>query len=294
MKPISVSSVLNKHKKPDPWFLDYYSVNPYSGCYFNCLYCYIRGSKYGNNLTQYFSYKQNAPEILEKQLARQAKKKEYGIILISSATDPYPPAEKELKLTRQILKVILKYRFPVHIMTKSTLILRDIDILKQIEIHAILPKELKTKLKKGVIISFSFSTLDKKISQIFEPLAPPPKQRLETLQKCHRAGFLTGANFIPILPFFSDSSEKLERMIKTAKKYQADFVLVGALTLFGNKPGTNRFLFYKTLRKHFPKFLPKYKKLFRVFSCPPKEYQQSLEKISKKLCQKYKIKCGIL
>src|SRR5580765_5493213 len=119
---ILAKTILNKTKRRDPWFLDEYTINPYSGCSFNCLYCYIRGSKYGENMADKLSVKSNAVEILEKQLHNRAKKNQYGIIVLSSATDPYLQFEKELGLTRKILEVILKYRFPVHIITKSDLV----------------------------------------------------------------------------------------------------------------------------------------------------------------------------
>jgi len=85
---IQVKSILNKHKKRDDWFLDDCSVNPCSGCFFNCIYCYIRGSKYGENMAKTPSAKMNAPEVLEKQLKRREKKGEYGIIAISTSTEP--------------------------------------------------------------------------------------------------------------------------------------------------------------------------------------------------------------
>ena len=85
---IQVKSILNKHKNRDDRFLDDYSVNPYSGCSFNCIYCYIRGSKYGENMAKTLSAKINAPEVLEKQLKRREKKGEYGIIAISTSTEP--------------------------------------------------------------------------------------------------------------------------------------------------------------------------------------------------------------
>jgi len=108
---ILVRSVLNKHKKRDEWFLDDYSVNPYSGCSFNCIYCYIRGSKYGENMAKTLSAKINAPEVLEKELERREKNKEYGIIAISTSTEPYQKIEEKLKLTRKILEVILNSDF---------------------------------------------------------------------------------------------------------------------------------------------------------------------------------------
>jgi DNA repair photolyase len=165
---IKVKSILNKHKKRDDWFWDDYSVNPYEGCSFNCIYCYIRGSKYGVNMARNLSVKINAPELLEKQLSTRAKKGEYGIIALSSSTEPYMPIEEKLKLTRKLLEIILKYKFPVHVLTKSKLVLRDLDLLKEIDKNATLPSDLKSKLEHGAIISFSISTLDEKLAKILE------------------------------------------------------------------------------------------------------------------------------
>ena len=90
---------------------------------------------------------------------------------------------------------------------------------------------------------------------------------------------MTGVNFIPVLPFLSDSDEQMEQMVKTARDYGAEFALVGTLTLFGE----GKKLYYKTLEKHFPGLVPKYKSLFRIFFAPPKEYQKELEEKSKRL-----------
>ena len=291
---IQVKSILNKHKKRDDWFLDDYSVNPYSGCSFNCIYCYTRGSKYGENMAKTLSVKINAPNILEKQLSRRAKKGEYGIIALSSATEPYMPIEKKLKLTRRLLKIILKYKFPVEVATKSTLVLRDLDLLKEIDKNAILPADLKPKLKHGAIISFSISTLNEKLAKILEPGAPKPLKRLETMKRCKEEGFFTGVCFIPVLPFLSDSEKQIEEMIKTAKEYGADFIFVGGLTLFGRGSADCKTLYYKFLEEYYPELVPKYKSLYKIFFAPPKEYQKELEKKSRELCKKYGIKNKII
>ena len=291
---IQVKSILNKHKKRDDWFLDDYSVNPYSGCSFNCIYCYIRGSRYGENMAKTLSAKINAPELLEKQLSRRAKRGEYGIIALSSSTEPYMPIEEKLKLTRRLLEIILKYRFPVEIATKSKLVLRDLDLLKEIDKNAILPDDLKPKLKHGVIISFSISTLDEKLAKILEPGAPKPIERLETIKRCKEEGFFTGVCFIPVLPFLSDSEEQIEETIKTVKEYGADFIFVGGLTLFGKGPADCKTLYYKFLEKYHPELVPNYKILYRIFFAPSKEYQKELEEKSRRLCEKYGIKNRII
>lgn len=291
---IQVKSILNKHKKRDDWFLDDYSVNPYSGCSFNCIYCYIRGSKYGENMAKTLSIKINAPELLEKQLSRRAKKEEYGIIALSSSTEPYMPIEEKLKLTGKLLEIILKYKFPVEIATKSKLVLRDFDILKEIDKKAILPADLKPELKHGVIISFSISTLDEKLAKILEPGAPKPIERLETMKRCKEEGFFTGVCFIPVLPFLSDSEEQLDKTIRTVKQHGADFIFVGSLTLFGKDPVDCKILYYKFLEKYYPELVSKYKSLYRIFFAPSKEYQKELEEKSKRLCEKYGIKNRII
>jgi len=158
MREIFVKSVLNKRKKRGDWFLDDYTLNPYEGCSFNCQYCYIRGSKYGENMEEQLSVKINAPEVLDRQLALRAKKGQYGIIALASATDPYLQAEEKYRMTEGLLKVILKHRFPVLIITKSQMVLRDLDLLREIDSAAIHAPDLQGRLSRGVIISFSVST----------------------------------------------------------------------------------------------------------------------------------------
>ena len=116
-----VKSVLNKQKQRDSWFLTEYSVNAYEGCSCNCLYCYIRGSKYGENMDNGLAVKSNALEVLEKQLQAKAKKGQYGIVVVGSATDAYLHHEEKWRLTEGMLKLFLKYRFPVFISTKSNI-----------------------------------------------------------------------------------------------------------------------------------------------------------------------------
>ncbi len=236
------------------------------------------------------SAKINAPELLERQLSRRAKKKDYGIIALSSSTEPYMPIEEKLGLTRKLLEVILKYKFPVHVLTKSTLVLRDLDLLKEIDKNAILPDDLKPKLKHGAIISFSISTIDEKLAKILEPGAPPPKERLKTMKKCKEKGFLTGIDLIPVLPYLSDSEDKLDEIIKTVKNYNADFVLVGSLTLFDKNPNSCKPMYYKVIKTYYPYLLPKYKNLFKLSSIPPKQYRSKLKKRVIMICEKYKMK----
>lgn len=294
MIEIEVKSVLNKKKKRDNWFLDEYTLNPYEGCSFNCQYCYVRGSKYGENMAESLAVKSNALQVLDRQLAFRVKKNQYGIIALASATDPYIRVERELHMTRGFLELIYKHRFPLLMITKSELILRDLDILKQIDRSAIHAPDLAGKLECGAILSFSISTLDEKIAATLEPGAPSPYVRLETMRKCKEAGLMVGLNCMPVLPFISDSEDQIDAMVKAAKDHGADYVLIGGLTLFGTNPADSKVLYYKFLERNFPHLIPAYKKLYRIFFMPSRDYLQSLEDKALRACEKYGIKNKIL
>ena len=288
-----VRSILNKHKKRDSWFLDDYSVNPYEGCGFNCTYCYVHGSKYGENLAEKIVIKKDAAAILDKQLGNRAKRNEFGFIAVGSATDAYMQVEEEIGLTKELLRVILKHRFPVLISTKSELIKRDLDLLKQIDENAILPEDLKQNPGRGVIISFSFSTLDEKLAKQIEPGAPGPQKRLEALKFFSDNGFLCGVNAMPLLPYISDTEKEIERIVAAAKQYGANYILIAGLTLFGNDEGDSKKLVFRFLRDYYPDRLEKYEKMYESVYYSSWQYQQELKKRGEALCEKYKIKNSI-
>jgi len=289
-----VTSVLNKHKKRDSWFLDDYSVNPYEGCSCNCLYCYVRGSKYGENMEDGLLIKENALQVLDKQLQSRAKRRQYGIVVVGSATDAYIHHEKEFKITEGILQLLLKYRFPVFISTKCDLITRDIDLLKAIDNAAILPEDLGPALKRGVILSVSLSTMNEQIAGILEPGAIAPLQRLQLMQKLRQEGFLTGVNAMPLLPFISDTEEALDNMIATIKSYGADYVLAAGLTLFGSAKADSKILYYHFLQKFNPSLIPAYDKLYVNDFYALRHHQQLLKERAERLCQKYSIRNSII
>lgn len=289
-----VKSVLNKHKKRDSWFLDDYSVNPYEGCSCNCLYCYTRGSKYGENMDEKLAVKANALEVLDRQLAARAKKKQYGFVAVGSATDAYIHHEEQQEMTKGMLLLLLKHRFPVFISTKCTLITRDIELLKEIDTAAILPEDLKETLARGLILSVSISSLDEKVSDMLEPGAAPPLQRLELVKRLKKEGFFTGVNAIPLLPYISDTEEELEKIIAAAKEYGADYILTGGLTLFGTGIADSKTLFYKFLERYDSSLLPKYQQLYGSNFYTSFSYQNQLKEKAERLCKKYTIRNRIL
>jgi len=286
VKEIYVKTVLNKHKKRDKWFLDDYSLNPYKNCEFNCHYCYIHASNYGRNVGEVLAVKINAPTVLAKQLSRRARKGEYGYIALSSATEPWMYIEEKYKVTRKCLEVIAHYKFPVHCLTKSTLILRDLDLLTVIDREAKLPPDLQKEPGRGILITYSFSTLDEENARTFEPNAPAPRERLNTIQKLREEGFLVGIAYMPILPYITDTLEELEEMVKTAKEVDAQYLFFSPLTYPGKRLLT-------ILQKHYPQLVNKYKLLYKGKWLPNKQYNNQFYKKVTQLCKKHKIKIGI-
>lgn len=285
---VKAKSILNRKKTRDSWFLDEYTLNPYSGCSFNCLYCYIRGSMYGTHMERQLRIKVNAPELLEKQLALRAKKGDHGFIVLASATDPYLQFEKDYQLTRQLLEIILKYRFPVHLITKSDLVQRDFDLINKIDEEAILPEDLQA-LGHGALLTFSFSTIDNKIGAQFEPGATSPSVRLETLKTALSAGIHSGVSLMPLLPFISDTGEQLEEMFRTFAANGAKYVMPATLTLFGNEAADSKTLMLRAVEKHYPHLLQKYHKFFDHSNEMPAYYRKAFEEKMKELGEKYSL-----
>lgn len=293
-REILVKSILNKTKRRDPWFLDDYTINPYSACSFNCLFCYIRGSKYGVHMEEKLSIKSNALDVLDKQLKSRARKNQHGIIVLSSATDPYLQIEKDTQLTRKILELILQYRFPLHIITRSDLVVRDFDLLKEINENAILPADLASTLGHGAIITFSFSTIDDVIQKIFEPGATSATRRLEAVKQSLASGFHTGISLMPLLPYITDTPEYLTKMFSTFKEIEVNYILPASLTLFGTNPSDSKPLMFRAVKENYPDLEAKYSKLFSFGFQPPKWYRDVVDKRTSSLCQQFSISQSLL
>jgi DNA repair photolyase len=166
-----------------------YTVNPYTGCGHKCLYCYATFMKKYTGHTEpwgeFVDAKVNAPLLLARQLSRA----ERGSVILSSVTDPYQPVEAKYKLTRGCLAALSNHDFPVEVLTKSPLVLRDMDVI----------------VKCGQIeVGFTITTDDERIRRIFEPQAPSIEQRIKALQALHEKGIRTYVFIGPVLPMHPD------------------------------------------------------------------------------------------
>ena len=180
VREVKAKSILNKSKVFD------YCLNPYTGCEHNCCYCYARlfmrrYSGHKEAWGEFVDVKINAPQLLQLQLQRAKR----GTVWISSVCDPYQPLEARYKLTRACLQQLALKQFPVVVQTKSSLVLRDIDILLRFN---------------DIEVGFTIPTDDDRIALLFEPKAPPLWARLKALEKIHKAGIKTFVFIGPILP----------------------------------------------------------------------------------------------
>jgi len=162
-----------------------YVINPYTGCQHNCSYCYARFMKrfsgHSEPWGQFVDVKIKAPDLLRLEMT----KKKLGRVWISGVCDPYQPLEAKYKLTRQCLEILSQNNWPVTVQTRSPLVLRDIDILKK---------------GRDFEVGLSITTADDSIRKLFEPNAPPIKDRVRALDELHRAGIRTYVMIAPMLP----------------------------------------------------------------------------------------------
>jgi len=264
-KVYKAKRILNKYKHVDSWFWNKYSAHPYTGCEHACEYCYARADKYlhtdtPDDFSRIIKVKKNAAKLLRKELQKVKK----NVIV----TGNYQPAEKRFGLSRKMLEVVRDYTFPVHIIEKSDLVVKDLDIIK--EIHE----------KAWACVSFSFSTVDEDVSQVFEPIAPSPQRRLKAMKEISNTGVITGANLMPVLPFITDGEEMMEEVVKEVKDHGGKFVLIGGLTLDDNVKER----YFRLLRGKFPELIPQYEELY---GSDPHEHYKRIAERGEQLCKKY-------
>lgn len=229
-------TIVNKVKSPD--LPMEYSLNPYQGCEHGCIYCYARptheywGYSAGLDFENTILVKTNAVELLEKEFQKEDWK--VSPIVLSGNTDCYQPCERKYKLTRSILELCLKYKHPVGIITKNTLLLRDLDILK----------ELADLNLVQVIISMT--SLDENLRRILEPRTSSVKNKLEAIKTLNQYGIPVYVLFAPIIPSVND--HEMFNVLKAV----SDAGAIGASYQIVRLNGPNAELFYTWTEQHFP------------------------------------------
>ncbi|NHJ46846.1 MAG: radical SAM protein [Asgard group archaeon] len=249
-------------------------LNPYQGCYHDCVYCDGKSENYHmhDDFGHLIKVKINAPQLLVKFLQGKgffpvhkkeqmamydyfpslkdssgSKLSKWIITPGGGVCDAYQQAEETVKMTRKLLEILYDYQFPVWILTKNDLVLRDIDLLKKINEESY------------ACVSFTITHNDEKVQKIFEPRASTTNKRFEAIRELRKAGIHSGIYCYPALPFIGDTDENIQAIYKRAKEVGAEFIYANGLTL---KPGRSKNEFMETLKQYDPEIYSKYIHLY--------------------------------
>jgi DNA repair photolyase len=217
-----------------------YAINPYVGCSHGCVYCYAtfmkRFTGHKEEWGTFVDVRVNAAEVL----ARQMKRAKPGNISIGTVTDPYQPLEKKYQITRACLEVLTACDFPISILTKSDLVLRDLDLLHRLH---------------DVDVGFTITTLNEEVRRVFEPRSSPAMARLAALSKLAEAGIKTWAFCGPLLPFLSDGEEQMDALFGELARAGVSYIHVDSMKLSGSIGGKVR----RVLERHYPDLVEGYR-----------------------------------
>lgn len=252
-------------------------MNLYRGCTHGCIYCDSRSRCYGfSHPFEDIEVKQNAPQLLEQALRSKRKR---CMIDTGAMCDPYMHCEKELGLTRQCLEIIERYGFGVTVLTKSDLILRDMDILKRI--HE----------KAKCVVQMTLTTYDEELCKIIEPNVCTTGRRIEVLQEFHENGIPTIVWLSPILPFINDTRENIEAILDECIR-----VKVHGIICFGMgvtlREGDREY-FYAALDRHFPGMKERYQRTYGYAYEVNSPRHRELMELFRSKCRKYHILCDV-
>ena len=240
METIPAKTIVTRTKKPAAWFGAEYNMNIYRGCCHGCIYCDSRSVCYQNFDFDTVKAKEDALRIIRDDLRRKVKS---GVIATGSMSDPYNPLEREHRLTRNALELVNAFDFGIAIATKSALVTRDIDILKDIKSHS------------PVIVKLTVTTAGNDLCKKIEPDVSSPDERFDAIRQLSDAGIFCGVLMMPILPFINDTEDNISEIMRRAKESGAKFIYPS----FGMTLRTgNREYFYKKLDEHFPGVKQKY------------------------------------
>jgi DNA repair photolyase len=275
-RALNVRSILNKTvSKRVTWMA--HSINPYRGCEFGCKYCYARYTHEFMELRDPLAFerliflKQNAAWLLEQELRHIDPADE---IALGTATDPWQPIERRARITRSILEVFaLKSGYRLGVVSKSTLIARDIDLLTDIA------------SRNRLTVCITVTTPDVALARILEPRAPRPDLRLATVRKLRRAGITAGILCSPLLPGITDTEEAIDRMARHAAEVGASFFSANPLFL---KP-CSRPTYLSFVREHFPALVPEYARRFDHADFAAPNYCRKLAEIVERAGRRHKL-----
>lgn len=260
-------SILNRVEgMPFPW-----SINPYRGCFHQCVFCYARRThtfleddgveRWGSRIY----VKSNAPAVLRTELAKRSWTHEH--VAVGTVTDPYQPLEGRFRLTRGILEALRDYDTPASLITRSPLVIRDIDVLRQLARVA------------GASVSISIATLDDSLARTIEPTVAPPRKRLQAVKRLADAGIKVHVALAPILPHLTDSAENIDAVVRAAREAGAHAVWHNTLHLHE----ITRDAFFGYLRANRPDLIAQYASYYRGKYAPREVHEEIESRVSRAL-----------
>ena len=267
---MTCESALNKLKRKVPFGWD---LNIYRGCSHACNYCYaIYSHQYLNSDGFYddIFVKTNIVEQLEKELSSSSWKRE--VVNIGGVTDSYQKLEETYRFMPQILKLLIKYKTPAIISTKSTLVLRDFDLIDELSRITY------------INVAATITTMDENVRKKIEPGGAPSAERFAMLKEFRKTNASIGLHVMPIIPYITDSRENMEALCVNARDCGADYMLPGTLYL----RGATREVFFESMRKNFPDEFPKLQALYKT-GAASKEYKDHLYEMVNELRKQYGI-----
>jgi len=269
---IQCKTIINSTNTPGLGFR--WSINPYRGCQHACVYYFARGThEYlgydsGRDFEPRIVVKVNAAQVLRQELSKPSWKR--GLIVLGTACDPYQQAQMKYEITRKVLEALRDFRQPVHMLTKSPSVLRDLDLWSQLA------------QVTDALIAFSIPTLDEAVWKRMEPGTAKPIKRFEALSELTAAGVPCGVMIALIIPGLTDDEAHLEAVIQSARDHGANFISPNVLNL---KPGSKEW-FMPALREAYPHLMPRYEKYYPGAYAPKEYTQQVMAKVSE-LRKKY-------
>jgi DNA repair photolyase len=240
-------SAIRKKDLADFFTISKYGISPYTACQHGCLYCDGRAEKYfvQGEFERDIIIRKNLPQLLEKELP---KIREKGFLCIGSGvSDPYQPLEQVEKVTRECAAILSEFDLPVVVMTKSSLVQRDLDMWS------------KVNSKTRFLLMMSLTFCDDFMRARFEPVASSVQDRLQTLDLFKKAGCATGVLAMPLLPYISETEENMCLLADNVKKVNADFMMPGGLTL---RPGIQKDTFMSSIREFHPDLQNPYEQIY--------------------------------
>lgn len=240
MKYIPAKTIVMHNKYPDYWFGTNYTMNIYRGCCHGCIYCDSRSDCYQIPDFDTVAAKENALWIIDKELKN---KRSTGIIGTGAMSDPYNPFEEQYQLTKGALEIVNRYGFGICIITKSDLVTRDINLLKEISLHS------------PVCVGITITTARDDVSKGIEPGVPLSSRRFDAIAKLRENGIYAGILMTPILPYITDDEEGILAVVKNAARSGAKFIYPSlGVTLRAGQ----REYFYRALERLYPGIKEKY------------------------------------